>query len=157
MDIRSGGKYPANALSNFAPHTFILDNIKISSMEGFLQSLKFKSAEMQEEVCKLVGFKAKKKGAKKNWQRTQTLWWKGTPIKRNSLNYQNLLNRAYMALYQNSKFKKALEATLNATITHSIGNSKYQDTVLTKNEFCSRLSKLRDNGTLIKPKSKKLI
>jgi len=61
MNIGSGNTYPANSLSNFAPHPFELDRININSMEGLLQSLKFKSPEMQEEVCKLVGYAAKKK------------------------------------------------------------------------------------------------
>lgn len=62
MDIGSGKEYPANALSNFAPHPFILDGIECNSFEGFLQSLKFSSVDMQKEVCKLVGKMAKFKG-----------------------------------------------------------------------------------------------
>lgn len=52
MDIGSQNSYPASALSNFAPHPFIIDGIECNSMEGFLQSLKFKNPEMQKEVCK---------------------------------------------------------------------------------------------------------
>jgi hypothetical protein len=148
MNIGSGNTYPANSLSNFSPHPFELDGIKASSMEGFLQSLKFKSVEMQEEVCKLVGFAAKSKGKHKNWQETQTLYWRGIPIKRSSIEYQNLLDRAYTALYANTKFKNALEASVDATLTHSIGRSDEKQTVLTVKEFCSRLTKLRDFGTL---------
>ena len=117
-------------------------------MEGFLQGLKFESKEMQEYVCTLVGAAAKKKGAKKNWKQTQRLYWRGKAINRDSQEYQNLLNRAYNALYENSGFKKALEATNGATLTHSIGKNKIQDTVLTSQEFCSRLTYLRDKGKL---------
>jgi len=156
MDIGSGKSYPSNALSNFAPHPFELDEIKINSMEGFLQSLKFKSIEMQEEICKLVGYTAKKKGKEKNWQKTQTLYWKGIPIKRKSKEYQQLLDRAYTQLYKNKKFKKALEATNNAVLTHTIGKLKESETVLTKSEFCSRLMKLRDFGTLNNIENKSL-
>lgn len=148
MDIKSRNKYPSNALSNFAPHPFEIDGIMCNSMEGFVQSLKFKSPEMQEEVCRLVGYAAKKKGKNKNWYQTQTLWWKGKPIKRESQEYQDLLDRAYTQLYGNTKFQKALKASLNATLTHSIGHSNAKETVLTKSEFCSRLTKLRDFGTL---------
>lgn len=148
MDIKSRNKYPSNALSNFAPHPFEIDGIMCNSMEGFVQSLKFKSPEMQEEVCRLVGYAAKKKGKNKNWYQTQTLWWKGKPIKRESQEYQDLLDRAYTQLYENTKFQKALKASLNATLTHSIGHSNAKETVLTKSEFCSRLTKLRDFGTL---------
>ena len=148
MDIGSKNGYPAGTLSNFAPHPFELDGVKCNSMEGFLQGLKFESVEMQEYVCTLVGAAAKKKGAKKNWKQSQTLYWRGNPIKRDSEEYQNLLNRAYNALYENNGFKKALEATNGATLTHSIGKNKIQDTVLTTQEFCSRLTYLRDHGKL---------
>ena len=105
MDIKSGGNYPANALSNFAPHPFVLDGIKCNSMEGLLQGLKFSSVHMQAAVCKLVGFAAKKKGGNKNWQRTQTLYWRGEKIARKSEEYQKLLDKAYEAIFYNVKFK----------------------------------------------------
>jgi predicted NAD-dependent protein-ADP-ribosyltransferase YbiA (DUF1768 family) len=50
MDIGSGKSYPLNALSNFAPHPFRVDGVECNSMEGFLQSLKFKNPEMQKYV-----------------------------------------------------------------------------------------------------------
>lgn len=148
MDIGSKQGYPAGALSNFSPHPFILDGIQCNSMEGFLQSLKFESKDMQEYVCTLVGYAAKKKGRNKNWQEKQTLYWRGNPIKRDSEEYQNLLNRAYNAMYENSKFRAALEASKGATLTHSIGKNKKNETVLTTQEFCSRLTYLRDKGKL---------
>ena len=148
MDIGSKGGYQNSALSNFAPHPFEIDGVKCESMEGILQSLKFSSVEMQEYVCTLVGIKAKNKGRGKNWYRTQTLYWQGKEYKRDSKEYQELLNRAYEALYQNEGFRKALEATHNAVLTHSIGKKKQNETILTEQEFCSRLMKLRDCGHL---------
>lgn len=141
MDIKSNKKYPSSALSNFAPHPFELDGVKCSSMEGFLQSLKFKNPAMQEEVCKLVGFAAKKKGSKKNWK--DNLWWRGEPIDRFSDEYQELLDRAYDAMGENSSFRKALLASGDAVLTHSIGKRKKKDTILTVREFCGRLMMLR--------------
>lgn len=44
---------------------------------------------------------------------------------------------------KNQSFKKALLATNNATLTHSIGKTKIQETVLTRQEFCRRLMRLR--------------
>lgn len=143
MDIGSGTGYPSSAISNFAPHEFEIDGIQCASMEGFLQSLKFSSPDMQVEVCKLVGKAAKFKGKKKKWWRTQTLYWKGVEIKRDSEEYQQLLDRAYEALGTNESFKKALLATGNATFTHSMGKKKINETVLTVQEFTSRLYKLR--------------
>ena len=146
MDIGSKCGYPNGTLSNFTPHPFVIDGVECASMEGFLQSLKFSSIEMQEYVCTLVGIKAKNKGRGKNWYRTQTLYWRGKEYKRDSKEYQELLDRAYEALYQNDGFRKALLATNKAVLTHSIGKKKINETVLTEREFCSRLMKLRDNG-----------
>lgn len=143
MDIGSGTGYPSATLSNFAPHEFIIDGITCASMEGFLQSLKFSNPDMQKEVCKLVGKAAKFKGKKKKWYRTQTLHWQGKEISRNSEEYQQLLDRAFDALGQNTSFQKALISTGNATLTHSIGKKKTNETVLTTQEFISRLYRLR--------------
>lgn len=148
MDIGSKNGYPAGSLSNFAPHPFTMDGVKCASMEGFLQSLKFESQEMQEHVCTLVGLAAKKKGAPKKWQRNQTLYWRGKEYKRDSEDYQLLLNKAYNRLFENTGFKNALNATNGAVLTHSIGKSKKSETVLTAKEFCSRLTHLRDIGKL---------
>lgn len=143
MDIGSKNGYPASALSNFAPHKFTIDGTECNSMEGFLQSLKFDNVEMQKEVCKLVGFTAKKKGYGKNWWTKQILHWNGVDYKRNSREYQDLLDRAYICLSKNEGFKNALLSTHDAVLTHSIGKRKENETVLTQQEFCSRLMKIR--------------
>lgn len=144
MDIRSGAKYPAGALSNFSPYKFTVDGVVCNSMEGFLQSLKFSNEGMQRHICSLVGRLAKAKGAKKNWQRTQTLYWKGISYKRASDDYQKLLDKAFTALSMNRKFKKALISTQSSNLTHSLGKKKINQTVLTQQEFCSRLLMLRE-------------
>jgi len=64
MNIKSGCKYPASALSNFAPHPFKFRGFDVASMEGLLQGMKFKSKEMQTHVFTLVGKAAKFKGGK---------------------------------------------------------------------------------------------
>lgn len=150
MDIGSGTAYPASALSNFSPHQFEIDGIKCASMEGFLQSLKYSNPEMQKHVCSLVGKAAKFKGKKKNWYRDQTLYWKGQKINRHSEAYQALLDRAFEQLAKNEKFKKALLASGNSTLKHSMGRKDASKTVLTTNEFCSRLTIIR-KGLQSKP------
>lgn len=144
MDIGSGSGYPSASLSNFTPHPFMIDGVQCNSMEGFLQSLKFSSIEMQEHVCSLIGKAAKFKGKKKKWYRTQILYWRGEEFKRDSEKYQLLLDKAYNCLSNNEGFRKALLATGNANLTHSLGKNKINETVLTSNEFCSRLIKLRE-------------
>lgn len=144
MNIGSSSAYPSCALSNFAPHPFIIDGVLCNSMEGFLQSLKFSSVEMQEHVCTLVGKAAKFKGKKKPWWKTQTLYWKGVSYKRDSEEYQKLLDRAYAALGENEGFRKALLSTGDSSLTHSMGKNKKNETILTTTEFCSRLIRLRN-------------
>jgi hypothetical protein len=145
MNIVSSSGWPSSALSNFAGHRFIIDNVECYSMEGFLQACKFSNPDMQIEVAKLIGKAAKFKGKPKKWYRDQTLYWKGIPMKRNSDIYQRLLDRAYQAMYdQSESFRKALHAT-SRQLTHSIGRTKISETVLTTKEFCGRLMKLRDS------------
>ena len=143
MDIGSGNGYPSSALSNFAPHPFTIDGVLCNSMEGFLQSLKFKEPEMQKYVCTLVGRTAKFKGAKKKWQRTQTLYWQGKEIKRESDEYDNLIAKAYDALGENEGFQRALKATNGCVLTHKIGRTNPSETVLTQTEFIYQLNRLR--------------
>ena len=99
---------------------------------------------MQEHVCTLVGRKAKFKGKKKKWFTTQTLWWKGEQMNRDSDENQDLLDRAFDALATNKKFQKALIASRQAVFKHSMGKSDINRTILTIKEFCSRLTKIRD-------------
>lgn len=149
MNVGSNNSGVAGRLSNFTPRAFIFDGVECSSMEGLLQSFKFEKTHIQREICKLTGFSAKKRGSKRNkaWKRIQTLWWKGQAYKRDSEEYQVLLNKAYDALSTNEKFIKDLIATNNAVLKHSIGKNKISDTVLTEKEFCSRLMKLRKKLT----------
>jgi predicted NAD-dependent protein-ADP-ribosyltransferase YbiA (DUF1768 family) len=144
MDIGSSKGWPAAALSNFSPHPFVFRGIQVASMEGLLQSLKFENPDMQKQVMTLVGRAAKFKGKKRKWWRTQTLFWQGTPMDRHSDEYQALLDEAFTAMFTgNDSARRALLATGDAVLTHSIGKSNPRETVLTEREFCSRLMRIR--------------
>ena len=151
MDIGNTNKGVAGRLSNFTPRPFVFDGKDCNSMEGLLQGFKFEKVHIQETVLLLTGFAAKKRGSGKNkhWQERQILWWDGVAYPRRSKEYQMLLDFAYEALYTNEKFKKDFHATNMALLTHSIGHNKQSLTVLTENEFCSRLHRLRINGCLV--------
>lgn len=148
IDVRSGTKYPDSYLSNFASYIFEVDGILCNSMEGFLQSLKYKDKEEQRHICRLVGNTARGRGHGKRWYVDQTLYWKGYPYKRDSEEYQNLINKAFNSLYKNDEFRKTLEDTGNANLIHSLGHNNIRATVLTERELCIRLMKLRDEGEL---------
>jgi predicted NAD-dependent protein-ADP-ribosyltransferase YbiA (DUF1768 family) len=148
LDIGAKHAYPSSALSNFASHPFVFDTVQCASMEGFLQSLKFDKPHIQAEVCKLSGVGAKHRGKDRNrvWKLERALWWQGVKFPRESDEYQELLDQAYLAMArQNESFRKALLDTGNAKLTHTIGKNSKLDTVLTRDEFCSRLEKLRSH------------
>lgn len=145
IDIYSKGEYPANALSNFYPHAFIMDGVVCGSMEGFLQSLKYRSVNKQRVVCALVGKEAKAKGAKKRlWKWTGRVYWQGKRYHRNGIEFFELLTRAYGELYrQNTDFRTALKASVGATLAHTMGATNPKKTILTENEFIRLLIALQ--------------
>jgi len=148
MDIGGNNtSYPMGALSNFTARKFTFDGVECESIEGVLQSFKSPYEHIQVEICKLVGIKALRRGRKIDWKKKQELYWKGVPFKRNSKEYQELLDKLYNSAYQQDEsFRKALFDTKNAVLKHSIGKNKESDTVLTEREFCRRLTNLRDRG-----------
>lgn len=143
LDIVSKGEYPSWALSNFAPHRFYVDGVDCWSMEGFLHAIKFEDEDEQREICSLVGIVAKVRSAHKEWWKDQTLYWQGTSYKRDSDEYQDLLDKAYLSLAKNTAFRKALLASGDKVLTHRIGGQNISETVLTEDEFCARLNWIR--------------
>ena len=80
-------------------------------------------------------------------RRRFALWWRGEPVDRLSDAYQALLDRAYDALFaQSKKFRVALAASGNARLIHTIGKTDPCETILTVDELCSRLERIREKG-----------
>ena len=145
LDIRSGTPGPAGTLGNFAPHTFTLDGVQLACMEAFLQGLKIADAHEQSRVHGMTGLEAKAEGQKHDWQATGTLWWRGERIDRFGEAYQTLLDHAYAALAeQNDDFRAALLSTGTRPLIHTIGKTDPRETVLTIDELCGRLMRLRE-------------
>ena len=144
-DISSKAPYPICELSNFAFHPFEMDGVRINSIEGFLQALKFRSDKKQKQICLLYGKQAKKAG-KINlyWRILKRLYWQGRPINRFSPQYSELITRAYdnMAA-NNSDFIHQLLSLKGFQLEHSVGKDDKKQTVLTKNEFLNQLYRLQ--------------
>jgi HEAT repeat protein len=141
LDIGGGEWYLASALSTSAPHPFVLDGVAIASLEAFLKSLQFPDPEKQKEVCR-TGWASWTWGA---YGQTGKLHWNGREIDRFSRDYQQLLDRAFEALYTTNKSaRNALLATGDAELDHSTASKNPRQTLLTRSEFCQRLSKLRE-------------
>ena len=144
IDIYSGGKYPANTLSNFAYHPFEFRGFKINSMEGLIAGLTYKDPIEQMRIFLLHGIEAK--NATKPWEMAGKVYWQGEPINRCSQDYQDLFDEAYDALYTNADFRKALDSTKGDEIKHTMGCKDRTRTLLTEKEFVDRLKRLRDTG-----------
>ena len=140
---RNGGL--GKALSNLFPYPFELDGVRLASMEGFLQSLKFQGIEEQDMLIGLHGFKAWKIGQVGNdWREGQILWWRGVPHQRLSREYHMLVERAYNACYeQNEAFRKALFETGVDILSHDIGHHDPTMTTLTEWEYIYNMYRLR--------------
>ena len=142
IDIKYLKSYPCNVLSNLYPNQFSIDGILCASMEGFLQSLTHSDPIERSFIVTQYGTMAKKLGNPK-WKERGLLYWNGSVFDRHEDEYQRLLDRAYESLYHNETFRKALRSTGNMKIVHSIGNHNPLFTILTEEEFCSRLMLLR--------------
>lgn len=144
MDIRSSASHPAGTLSNMAAHRFTFRDRPASSMEGLLQSLKYPDVERQREIMGLAGKQARKAGASSDWQAAQRLFWQRQPLDRHGPAYQQLLDEAYSSLFaQNRRAREALLETGDAPLAHSLGSTDPRTTVLTAEEFTSRLARER--------------
>ncbi|MGD1527012.1 hypothetical protein [Vibrio harveyi] len=144
IDVGSNSNEAGELLSNFSPFDFVFDDVHCASMEGLIQSFKFDCPERQKQICSFVGLKAKRKGQRRKWHLTKQLYWKGVSMDRHGPEYQQLLDRAFEALSENPAFQEALLSTGDATLVHHIGKSDGNFTILTSDEFCSRLMRLRD-------------
>lgn len=144
MDIRSDGLYPSNVLSNLCSNGFRFEGMICGSMEGFLQSLKYKDRDKHRQICSMKGGNARKRSVT-SWQTDQIVWWKGYAIDRQSEEFQQLLRRAYHAMFnQSQRFRDALMQTRGITLIHSIGEMNPYRTILTSQEFCSILTDIRE-------------
>ncbi|WP_026839939.1 NADAR family protein [Citrifermentans bremense] len=141
MDVGGYTTGIAGRLSNFIPRVFVLDGFQCACLEGALQAFKFDDPEMQKRICMMSGKEAKTIGQTRNeaWQSSQTLWWQGRSYDRLSPEYQQLLDRLYEAALLSADFADDLLATGEEVLTHSIGEHDPRKTVLTEEEFCSRL------------------
>jgi hypothetical protein len=103
-----------------------------------------KDPEAQMQMCALSGGEARGRGQRHIWNVDGSLYWRGEPIDRLSDAYQVLLDRAYEALFaQNAKFRAALAASRDCELSHPLGKDDPTETILTPQEFISRLLRLR--------------
>ena len=151
LDIYSGD-FESGCLSNLFPYNFVFYMkkydavIECNSMENFIQGLKIENPSIQKEFCKTFsGLNCVKfKVCFNDWRKDGFVYLNGHKIKRNSLEYDEVITRAYDCLYEgNHLFREyAIPYASKFYLIHSIGKEYTQDTLLTENEFISQLNRL---------------
>ncbi len=148
------GMYP-KLLSNLFSYEFYFKGCKLNSIECFFQGIKFKDKEMQKRLFKYSGKEALllQKATDYNWKETGIIYWQGIPIKRDSKEYEQLVDELYISAIQN-KFYRNVIKNCNLPIIHAIGEKEKNNTVFTRYEFELMLNCLHDFLNRKKQKTK---
>lgn len=126
-------------LSNLDPCKFDFLGYQCHSIEGVLQSLKFKDLATQIKIIQMSGFEAKRAGRNIPWK---TLNFCGLEIDRFSDFYQVFLSDMYFTMFEQHRDKLLLLLSTD-DIDHSIGHNNQDKTILTKTEFVFHLNDVK--------------
>lgn len=123
-------------LSNLFPYKFEFKGQCLESIEAFFQGIKFKEADIQRLVFNYSGLDAVniQFASSYNWQTTGCIYWQGKEIKRDSVEYDDLVDELYISAIQNPLYRQALK-NVDKYILHSIGKINKEETVFTRYEF----------------------
>ncbi|MEK7465702.1 MAG: hypothetical protein AAB631_02915 [Patescibacteria group bacterium] len=141
LDIRSDSfDWCARFLSNFWPSFFVLDDEELSSVEGFIQGIKFPEGDLNRSAA----FRSVMGEAKKFSEKAERkyVWWKGEEIPYGSVEHHALIERAIRAKFgQNSELRYALQETKNLVLINQVLASG--ETSLPAPVFCDILTRIR--------------
>lgn len=146
IDVGYGNKGSlTKMLSNLFPYNFKFKGKNFASIENFFQGIKFKDKKVQNYVFTYYGTPAVhiKAASNYNWKDTGEIYWQGKPIKRDSKDYELLVDELYVSAIQNPLYRNAL-LNCNKSIIHSIGNTDKKETTFTRYEFEFELNCLKD-------------
>ena len=132
-------------LSNLFPYNFTFYNCEFGSIEGFFQGIKYKDINLQKQVFKYSGKDAValKDATDYDWTITGNIYFLGKEIKRDSKEYDDLINELYISAMQNKLYRTALKKC-PLPIIHPIGKTSKKETTFTRYEFELMLNCLHD-------------
>lgn len=130
-------------LSNLYPYEFVFRGFHFKSIEAFFQSIKFNNPVIQQMVFIYSGTDAYhiQKASSYNWKETGYIYWQGQAIKRDSEEYDLLVDEVYISALQNPLYRQAVKNTTKPII-HSIGKLLKSETVFTRYEFERQINSL---------------
>jgi len=131
----------ARRLSNFSNDSFVLDGVKVASVEGFIQGIKFpEKSPLRKQAFQEVGIHAKLLGKQAH---NKFVWWKGKKIDYGSNRHHRLIAQAMEAKFlQNKGAAMSLACTKGMVLTHEVG-SESPKTSLPSKVFCKILTEIR--------------
>lgn len=132
-------------LSNFCPYRFVFRGKELHSIESFFQGIKMRDINLQNEVFYYSGIESNfiKIASDFNWIEEKNVYWQGKPIKRDSKEYDELVEELYISAIQNPLYRSILKK-VKKPIIHSIGKESKEETVFTRYEFEEMLNCLVD-------------
>lgn len=130
-------------LSNLYPYEFLFRGFHLKSIEAFFQGIKFKDSKIQKAVFNYSGTDAYHIQAASNydWKETGYVYWQNQAIKRDSMEYDLLVDELYVSAAQNPLYRQALK-NVTKPIIHSIGKISKNETVFTRYEFEREINSL---------------
>ena len=143
IDIHFKGDNLEKRLSNLYPYQFEFDGIVYDSLEAFFGSLRTPDFIEKQKLYSTFGIDSWYKGHRFSWYEKQEVYYKDKTINRHSTEYDDLITAAFDALFTNEEFKQALRESGNCKLTHTIGKTAKDKTLLTRKEFIGHLNRLR--------------
>lgn len=131
----------ARILSNFAHTPFEIDSVRVESVEGFWQGLKFNEGSREQQVAFAQwGLAAKRLG--RHALRRGHFTWQGQRITVSGPEHLALLHRALWAKFtQVPKARAALLATKGLGLVHKVG---HDSKVIPGQVFATMLMQIRE-------------
>lgn len=143
IDIHFKGENLEKRLSNLYPYQFEFDGITYASMEAFFGSLRTPDFIEKQKLYSTHGMVSWYKGHRFSWYEKQEVYYKDKAISRHSPEYEDLITNAFDALFTNEDFKQALKESGELKLTHKIGKTAKDKTLLARKEFIGHLNRLR--------------
>jgi len=126
----------SKVLSNLFHYEFVFEGKHLSSIETFFQGIKIKDKDTQDYIFIYSGLDSNniKVASDFNWKESGIVYWQGKSIKRDSKEYDDLVDELYISAIQNPLYRNVLK-NVNKPIIHSIGEGDKKETVFTRYEF----------------------
>jgi hypothetical protein len=143
----------AYALANFPLAPFVLDDVVLASVEGFVQGIKFPP----ENPLRVRAFLSHSFEPKRFGEQAERVhvWWDGQVLEYGSSEHRTLIARGIRAkFFYNEGFRVAMLATRGIRLVHDLG-AESPTTSLPAEVFCRILTQLREElvrtGTIAPP------